>query len=433
MRYKILFSFFLCMMICCFGYAEEGHADSLVSLLEQVATEHEQVKAAEARRDAAAQALSASRAGRLPRVDVLANIGPEWIDPTDDAATTSEVKNYQSIRASQILLDFGKSGSLISRAQAYLAQAETTLQAARQEILYKGISAYLDVHRQTLRLKYALHSEQRIMDMTGLEEVLVEKQAGLASDVLQAKSQLAGARALRIAIEGQLANAKSAFRGVFGSRLSDAQIAELVMPPLPLDAIPGSVEHAVSIALEQSPELIFYEQVVAMIGHEVEERRAMLYPDIHLVGEAKRRYNESGIIGTKNEAVAMVELTYNLFQGGRDLAELRAVGSRLTDARQQLEDMRRQVEERVHVAWQTMHTSRASAELLRNQTVILEEFLVLAQRERLLGTRSLLDVLSGEVNHINALSNAVSSEMDQALSIYGLLYAMGRLDLEHIH
>lgn len=68
--------------------------------------------------------------------------------------------------------------------------------------------------------------------------------------------------------------------------------------------------------------------------------------------------------------------------------------------------------------------------MLRDQAVILEEFLELAKRERLLGTRSLLDVLNGEVGHLNALSEAVSAETDRAISLYNLFYAMGRLDFD---
>ena len=66
----------------------------------------------------------------------------------------------------------------------------------KQQLLLEGAQAYLNVLKANEKLQYAFRSEESIKKQTGIEESLVERGAGLSSDVLQAKQQLAGARAL---------------------------------------------------------------------------------------------------------------------------------------------------------------------------------------------------------------------------------------------
>ncbi len=67
--------------------------------------------------------------------------------------------------------------------------------------------------------------------------------------------------------------------------------------------------------------------------------------------------------------------------------------------------------------------------MLHNQANIAGEFLELARKERTLGRRSLLDVLSGETALINANSDAASADIDVSIAVFTLLDAMAELDL----
>lgn len=69
---------------------------------------------------------------------------------------------------------------------------------------------------------------------------------------------------------------------------------------------------------------------------------------------------------------------------------------------------------------------------LHNQANIAAEFLDLARKERDLGRRSLIDVLSAETALINASSDAASADTDIALSVYKILNVMGKLTLDAV-
>jgi adhesin transport system outer membrane protein len=74
-----------------------------------------------------------------------------------------------------------------------------------------------------------------------------------------------------------------------------------------------------------------------------------------------------------------------------------------------------------------VETAKNNAKYLRDQAGILAKFLELARKERKMGRRSLLDVLSAEVSLNNSQSGAASAEADVVIQTYSLLQAMGKL------
>ena len=101
-----------------------------------------------------------------------------------------------------------------------------------------------------------------------------------------------------------------------------------------------------------------------------------------------------------------------------------------TAAARRVSDLQDQIEEQARNAWSNLQTARENAALLRNQANISAEFLELARKERQLGKRSLIDVLSGETNLINAQSDAASAESDVVIAGLTLLSVMGQLGAE---
>ena len=88
------------------------------------------------------------------------------------------------------------------------------------------------------------------------------------------------------------------------------------------------------------------------------------------------------------------------------------------------------VREQVRNSWVQLATLRQTQELLYQQADILKNFLGLAKKERKMGTRSLLDVLNGEVNYINAQGTAIAAREDTKIAAYNLLFSMGLMNLD---
>jgi adhesin transport system outer membrane protein len=420
--------FFLSVLLLSFSSASV-FAQSLRQLIPELLNQHERIKAAEDRRDAAMHQVREALGGWYPKVDLNMDAGPEWVR-LESNRSTSEFKNQEELRATQLLTDFGLTQSGVERARAALERAVAELEATRQDVMLEGIAAYLNIVRARERLGYAKKSEGNLRRLTEMEESLVKRGAGLSTDVLQTRSQLAGTIARRVSEEGALALAKIRFKTVYKWTPSEDQVMAFSMPEKTSYEMPDSLETAVSVALQSNPQVLAAEHDIEISQQELENRKARYFPRLNLFGEGNRRMNHLGIPGDRLEGYVGVEFVYNIYNGGSDAAAIRAALSNVSESRNVLIDTKWLVEEDARSAWQTYLTARDTQVYLWEQADTLGRFLELAKKERKLGTRSLLDVLTGEVSYINAVSLAVSAEIDTVISAYNLLRAMGRLTME---
>lgn len=404
-------------------------AKELISYLPRLMNEHQLVRAAEALRNEARYREDSAKGGWYPSLDLRADGGREWVERVDQTES-DELSNYETVRLTQLVTDFGATSSQVKMAGAMLSRSREELKTTQQTVLLQGITAYIEIFKAREKLRYALESEENISRQTGMEEVLVERGAGLSSDILQTKSQLARAQALRVSIEGELALAKNRFRAVYGFVPTDQEIKEFRLPAEPAQVQPVTLESALSRAFENNPTIFAAQHNSAIVEQEIGVRKAQYFPRLNLYVEGIRREDDLGVEGTRLDSFVGAELTYNLFRGGADSSAVKAATEKHAAAQGTLEDTRMLVEENVRNAWQNLMTSREKYRYLKNQAVIVEKFLELARKERKLGSRSLLDVLTGEVEYINAQSQAVAAEVEIVLASFQLYYAMGDLVMD---
>ena len=126
----------------------------------------------------------------------------------------------------------------------------------------------------------------------------------------------------------------------------------------------------------------------------------------------KFKQDVGGAAGFKREALGKVQFTFPFNLGFTAINSLRAAESDSTAASRRVSDLRDQIEEQARNAWSNLITAGQNAALLQNQANIAAEFLDLARKERQLGKRTLIDVLAGETNLINAQSDAISAQSD---------------------
>lgn len=403
-------------------------ATELISLIPKLLNTHELIMAQEQKRDQAIFLLRASQGGYYPSVDLEFNAGPEWIDKIEDE-DTSLTRNYGKATVNQLITDFGDTLGRIDQSEIVLEIEKENLNSIRQDVLLNGITSYLGLIRADKTLGFARQSEENIRTQTGMEETMVEYGAGLSSDVLQAKSQLSSAKARVASNVGELAFADNRFRAVFGFGGKD-QVKSFNIPRTPEDKLPPTVEEAVAMAWDSNPRLVVARLEIDRLSQEERINKSRYYPKFSAFAEGIRREDYLGFEGVREEAVIGAELTYNLFNGGSDKARVEAAIRGINEARDRYAEARKLVEEEVGNAWQQLETAKERYIYLRDQAAIVGEFLEFARRERKLGKRSLLDVLAGEADHLNAQSNAVAAGIDIHVATYRLFHAMGKLDID---
>lgn len=403
-------------------------AKELIALLPELLNTHDLIGAAEQRRDRAMFLLRASQGDYYPELDFRANAGQEWVDKIEEE-DTELTRNYEKASLNQLLTDFGNTTGRIDQSAIVLAIEKENLNSVRQNVLLNGITAYLGLIRTEKTLGFALQSEQNIRKQTGMEETMVEYGAGLSSDVLQAKSQLASAKARVASNVGDLAFADHRFKALFGYSGKE-MAASFNIPPSPEDKLPESMTAAVETAWNSNPRLVIAQLEIERLAQEERINKSRYYPKLSAFAEGIRRENYLGFEGLRQEAVIGAELTYNIYNGGSDKARVEAAIKEINEARDIYADTRKLIEEEVANAWQVLETAKERYIYLRDQAAIVSEFLEFARRERQLGKRSLLDVLAGEADQLNAQSDAVAAGVDIHVATYRLFHAMGKLDID---
>lgn len=405
-----------------------ARAETLPEVLPDLLKISKKMKAAEADMNAAREKSREALGDWFPKLDLTGSYGYERQFKGNNTTDTSIPPREFDAKITQLLWDFGSTNRTIDNARLTFEQARAARDATEQSALLEGIIAYIDLLRRTRILDFSRGSEDNIKRQTELEDARVQRGSGFSTDVLQSKRQLASAQAARVRAEGALQTARNRYLNVFDKLPERPQT--MAMPRLPLDALPATLNEAVDVAGRENPQLKASKMSSEIARNNVAKTFSDKFaPTINLVGEHSHKNDFDGTIGTKNERMIKIEGKYSFNLGLTAINTLKASEYTLTSTENKYGDTLDNVQEQTRNSWQELDTSKKNLEFLRNESNIAAEFLELARKERALGRRSLIDVLSGETALINASSDAASAEADMAISVFKLLSAMGRLEL----
>ncbi|PPR24597.1 MAG: hypothetical protein CFH34_01746, partial [Alphaproteobacteria bacterium MarineAlpha9_Bin4] len=267
---------------------------------------------------------------------------------------------------------------------------------------------------------------------TRLENEKVAKGAGLASNVLQSKARLAGARSTRVKFEGDLAIAKNRFFNVF-RELPDIY-STFSDPNLPINLLPTTEEQAIEIARENNIALKISNLNLKNSKTKIKQSKSKFLPSLKAIAQYKNKRNVSGIEGTEIDHTYKLEMNYPISIGGpsgffyKENADYKASMNDYMMAKYNHDQLERNLEESVRNSWQTKNIAKQNYDFLENQANISGEFFDLAMKEVKLGNRQLIDILSSETAFINSKSAAENAKTEYKLAVYQLLFAIGILD-----
>ncbi|MEK9723175.1 MAG: TolC family protein [Rhodospirillaceae bacterium] len=406
--------------------AGDASAQSLREALADLSKSNKRIVAADADLKAAKENIEVAWGDWYPTLDLTANIGHEEQQKPSGSDDTNMVPRNIETTVTQKLWDFGSTNSAIRRANLTYRQTSATRDATLQTVLLEGVTGYLNVVRASKLLNFARGSADNIKRQAELENAKVQRGSGFSTDVLQAKTQLAGALARVIQSEGALKTALNRYRAVFGKLPED--IAKMRDPRLPLEMLPESLDNTVASAKDGNPQLKASRLSASIAREDVAKTRIDEFlPTFEVIGEHKVKEDNGGTVGSQQDWLVKLEASYDLNLGMTAVNTLRASKESHIATVNRFGDTRDQIEEQARNAWDRLQTAQANAEHLHNQANIAAEFLELARRERQLGNRSLIDVLAGETALINASSDATSADTDVAIAVFTLLNVMGRI------
>lgn len=420
----------VCVGVCLIA-STPAVANPLSGELQSLLQSHPDILGAEKSVGSTREEVSKLRAEYLPRVVLNADMGHQTLDNpslrASNSAPYTRARQTASLTVTQNIFNGFATTTGVRIAQLNAEVAKLSLEGTRQNILLEGINAYIGVQRQKRLIDLSFSNEDNIQFQLNLEDERVLRGAGIAVDVLQAKSRLQLAKERRVSFEGALEDAISRYVRIFDHAPNLDTMAD---PPAPIELIPPELERAIEMAVTFNPAISNSATNVAVARETKRRTTSEYFPSVDVVGKWSFDKNVDSTLGVKRDYQVLLQASWDLFTGlSSQAAETQAAFD--YGASQDRETLAgRTVIEQTKISWQALLTARKRVELLENAVSIASEVFDARQKLREAGKETVINVLDSENEIFNARINFVQASYDEQMAIYQLLLAMGQLSTE---
>ena len=423
---KILFILFFSI------FSFNAYSMSLTELIQGLLENDSSIKSSESAVKEAKNDVQTAWNAYLPELDLKLIRGNEN-KYKYEAANDHYDHQEMDVTLKQKLYDFGETGSDIEQKRNAYTVAQLDLQAERMTIIIDAVDAYLGYIDAVKKLDSETEALESKIESTGQEESRVKKGSGMASDVLQAKSDLAGAQKTKIQAEGDLRKAHNKFFKVFKidppDTIENMQLIELsVNGKLQL---PRDVDAATEVAIASNIDLQTKKYDLMDAEQDLVASRAEFAPDLDFESTYKWKYNVSGTKGGTEEVNWKVTLAIPL-QPWQDFPDYKNKKYALLTAEDDLEEETYATKQTIGDLWEDYQVAILTKDFALNKIIISEELLSIKKRERQLDQADAAAVTAAE----NAVNDDTKALIDDETSLtqtsLDLLEAMGVLTIDSI-
>ena len=201
-------------------------------------------------------------------------------------------------------------------------------------------------------------------------------------------------------------------------------------PPVPL--LPDSEDSARQVGEQLNPDLVAARENEHATGYAIDFAVGQMLPTVSLQASYDRNGQDSAPQSIGNQAVVSGVVTWPLYQGGAEWANIRQAKERNSQARLTVLDAQRGVDQGVSNAWEGLRAAKAST--VANDSQVKAEQLAFegVQQELEVGSRTTLDVLNEQQTLLNAQVALVRSQHDEVVAGYQLLASVGKLTAKEL-
>lgn len=371
---------------------------------------------------AAAGDVDVARAGFLPKLDYTYGSGRETLRQPGSPDRDYTRSGY-TLTLNQMLYDgFTTSNDVKRLDKARLTRYFELVDAAENAALEAG-RAYYDVMRY--RLLLLLAESNYVEHRASYEQLLRRAQSGAGRrvDVEHAVSRLALAELNLNTEAANLHDVNARF-----IRLVGEAAPPVMYPPVGLAAdFPASEAEALKLGFRQNPALRAAVENLESAQHDVEMRRAGFHPRLDLRMRNESTDNYQGAIGTRQNNVAELVFSFNIFNGGADMARQQVYADRKNLALDLRDKSCRDIRQTLSIAYNDVERLKAQLSNLDLQVSSIEKTRDAYKAQFNIGQRSLLDLLDTENELLNARRTAVNSDMDLGIAYLRTQAGIGRL------
>lgn len=356
------------------------------------------------------------------KLNATAEVGAGYITTEKNALFPEPGKRFPTTVAVQFnypLYTAGREQLSIQAAQTGIDAAQANVSYADAQAALAAISLHAAITRD-LALIQLEQDNQRALDQAARDTGLRLKAGEVTkTDLAQANARQAQGIASQSRAEASLAVDRSRYVQLTG------QAPQALEPLQQLGSMP-SLEQALSLA-EQTPLLENARLQLKAAQQQLELSRRESYPTIQLAGRANTQDDSDFSTSRIGAYGVSLQASLPILDGGTRKAEILRAQSRLSMAQEQLEANRRQLQQALTANYAMLQTSQQQYPALVQARDAAQLALQTIRRELELGTRTTYDLLTAEQALLDANTQLILNQEDQALNAYQILAQINQL------
>lgn len=369
-----------------------------------------------------------AKSGYMPNVQGEGRIGRSHNKLTYDnllgSQTLDQTPKDASLSFTQPVFSGFSTYNSVQAAKNQVRSGRYNLKNTEQVTLLDAASVYMDVIRDEDVLKLQISNEKVLKKH--LESYKKRFKAGelTRTDVAQSEARVSGAIANRIAAEGNLKVSKANYFSVVGIEPKDLQDVEKLDVKLP-----KTIDEALEMASKRNPKIraAHYAEQAAM--KTVSAKKGAVSPKVDVNGAAGTQ-RESMITKQSDYWQVTANLTVPIYQAGNEYASVREAKQIANQFRILMAKTQQDVRSETTAVWEQYQATKAQIQSIKDQIKASGIALEGVIREANVGSRTVLDVLDAEQEHLDNQVSLTKVHREEIVSAFALLSAVGEMNPE---
>jgi outer membrane protein len=380
-----------------------AQAESLDSSMQAAVAFNPQIRSAQANRDASEARVTQAQGARLPHLEATGGVGYNRYNAPGIADMSMYRPSNAGISLSLPLYTGGKLKAELAAAESDVRAADSMALDSQQTVMFNAGTAFLKVARTAELLKLA--QGQQDLLAKELTQAQAELKAGIRTrtDVAQAESRLAGARAAVQQAQSDADDARTQFRSITGREPQ----GELLMPEP--SGYPSKAEF-IQTVLDHNPRLAAAAAQIDVAQEHYKAARAERLPTVSLQAGISRDQDSNPFLMKETNRTIGIQVRIPLYEGGMTMGKEAEKAAQIRQSEADRDDQHESLTADAEAAFNDYESTQAQLTALDQQVTAAATALDGARKELRVGTRTLLDVLNAEqelldarVSHVNAV------------------------------
>ena len=402
-----------------------ANADTITDALSAAYLSNPDLKAAGEALNVTNEQRPQALAGWLPTIQITQGATQQNYSPPGRFGPGYRLRDTPT--SVQIVQPITRGGSEFARLRAAednIRAQRAALLSAEQTVLFNAASAYLSLWANTKILQYRTVNRDALRHLVSAIEQLVAVGDRTLADQALAQARLAQADANVDLARTAVDQARAVYLQVIGT------VPGSLATPRSLSGMPPRLQDMVSVAQLSNPSVVSAYYADKAAAEQVKVQIGALLPSLSVQANTTQDrydYDPSGRNGLYTTANMTLQLTVPLYQGGAEYSAVRAAKKTELQLRYQLDSARTQAISTVQQTWAQREGNQAALSGLTTQvramTVAVDQY----QRELAAGLRTILEVVDGYQDQVNAQIQLVQTQQSRIQNDYALLQSVGGL------